>query len=170
MTRHTIDLRKLVVLGVVLCACGGSTPAGSVTPALPELTPTVDPVTQAYVALAHQYWVDLVAADGNAGTVCYAGPINAAQCKVRAEAQLAVQQTFLSDLQATTVPAQFAEPNAVLVANLPTAIADLNAMIAASASGDRNAIVQAAGTYVDLMRGTIEGTLDQIDPAVNHQR
>ena len=163
-------MRWFVVLAVVLCGCGGSTPAGSVTPALPVFTPAVDPVTQAYVALAHQYWVDLVAADRNAGTVCYAGPIDAAQCKVRAQAQLAVQQRFLSDLQAITVPAQFAQPNAVLLRNLPPAIADLNLMIAASVSGDRNAIVQAAGTYVDLMRGTIEGALDQIDPAVNHQR
>jgi hypothetical protein len=166
MTRRFTEMRALIVVALILCACGGSAPTSHVT----SPSPTSDTVTRAYVLLVHQYWVDLVAADGNAPTVCYHGPINPAQCKARAEAQLAVQQKFLTDLQATQAPRQFTQPNAILLQNVPLAIDGLKAMIAASSSGDRAAVVEATTTYIGVMRATIEGALDQIDPAVSHQR
>jgi len=159
-------MRALIVVALILSACGGGAPTAHAT----SPSPTADAATRAYVLLIHQYWVDVIAADGNAPTVCYNGPINPAQCKARAEAQLAVQQKFLSDLQAIQAPPQFMQPNAVLLQNLPMAIAGLKAMIAAGASGDKTAVVEATTTYLGLVRATIEGALDQIDPAVNHQR
>lgn len=166
MTPRRTEVRRLFVVAVILAACGSSTPAAHPS----SHSPTADAVTRAYVALIRQYWVDLVAADGNAPTVCYAGPINPAQCKARAEAQLAVQQKFLVDLQPIEVPPALAQPNAVLLQNIPMAIAGLKAMIAASTIGNKDAVVQATTSYVGVMRSAIEGALDQIDPTVNHQR
>jgi hypothetical protein len=167
MTPRPTDMRALIVVALLgLCACGDGAPAAHVT----SPTPTRDAAMRAYVLLIHEYWIDLVAADGNAPTVCYEGPINPAECKARAEAQLDVQQKFLSDLQAIQPPAELMQANAVLLHNIPMAIAGLKAMITASSSGDMTAVVQATTTYIGVMRGTIEGALDQIDPAVNHQR
>lgn len=147
-------------------ACGGTAATSAVMS--PSATP--DAVTTAFVVLIHQYWVDLIAADGNAPEVCVNGPINPAQCRARAEAQLVVQQKFLADLGTIQVPPQFAQPDAVLREHVPIAIADLKAMIAASASGDKNAVTQVTATYVGEMEPTITDALDAIDPSVVHLR
>src|SRR5947209_6286811 len=119
MTPRPTDMRALILVALlILCACGDRAPAAHLT----SPSPTRDPAMRAYVLLIHDYWVDLVAADGNAPTVCYNGPINPAQCKARAEAQLAVQQKFLTDLQAIQPPAPVTQLNAVLLQNIPTAI------------------------------------------------
>jgi len=161
--------RRTAGVGAVILmvtACGGTVGTSHVV----STSPTPDAVTRAYVTLIRQYWIDLIAADGNAPTVCLYGPIDSVQCKARAEAQLAVQQKFLSDLETIRVPPQFTQPNAVLLQNVPIAISDLKAMVAAAATGDKSALTHATAIYVGEMEPTITDALDAIDPSVLHRR
>lgn len=77
----------LVCLALLLAACGGTTASAGPTPSR-IASPTPDPTTQNYVQLVHNYWVDLITADGNAPVVCLNGPINPTLCGARAPAML----------------------------------------------------------------------------------
>lgn len=132
--------------------------------------PSLDAATESFVSLVHNYWVDLIKADGNAPVVCLNGPIQPSQCELRAEAQLVVQQTFLHNLQTTTPPAQFETPYQVLLSEVPKAIADLQAMISAARSGNKSAVVEATSTYVAEMEPHITDALDKIDTSMVHVR
>ena len=160
---------------MIVSACGtapmsSSSASGSPTAKSPSPSTASDAATSTYIALIHQYWIDLIAAEGDAPTACFSGPIDPAECKARAQAQLAVQEKFLADLKTAQVPPQFATPNGTLLMNLPIAITDLQAMISASSSRSSERIFAATTAYVSQMQPTITGALDRIDPAVDHER
>jgi hypothetical protein len=167
VTLKSVAASVLVLLLAAACGSNGK-PAGSHP--TPIASPTEDRATLQFVQLVHNYWVDLIAADGNAPVVCLNGPIQPAQCEARAAAQLVVQRRFLADLQATPAPAQFAAADQVLLSEVPKAIADLEGMISAARSGDKGALVQATATYVDEMEPHITDALDAIDTNMKHFR
>jgi hypothetical protein len=102
--------------------------------------------------------------------VCLNGPIEPAQCQSRAAAQLIVQKKFIHDLESTPVPPGFAAPEKVLIAEVPKAIVDLEAMITAAQTGNKDALVQATSVYVSEMEPNITDALDAIDTGMVHQR
>jgi hypothetical protein len=173
-------LGALFVAGSV--ACGGS-PSGQSAVASPSSSPTPDAATQRYVALIRSYWTGIQDADVVNGInvsarVCLgeatpSSPISFAlvdpvACKERALAILAVQQKFLSDLGATPAPPRFAADDQAIRAQIPKAIAAVNALISACASGSKEAVLTAGGAYVDEMVPTVTTALDDIDPTVVH--
>lgn len=165
-------LRAIARTTLVICfisGCGLATSPAVVSPRA-TVSPTPDELTSQFVHLVHNYWVDLIAADGNAPMVCLNGPIQPAECRARAAAQLVVQKKFIHDLETMPVPPQFAAPDKVLVAEVPKAIADLEAMITAAQTGNKDALVQATSVYVSEMEPNITDALDAIDTGMVHQR
>jgi len=135
-----------------------------------RVSPTPDVITSQFVDLVHNYWINLIAADGNAPMVCLNGPIEPTECQARATAQLVVQKKFIHDLETRPVPPQFAAPDKVLIAELPKAVVDLEAMITAAQKGNQDALVQATSVYVSEMVPEITDALDAIDAGMVHQR
>jgi hypothetical protein len=80
---------------------------------------------------------------------------------------LAVQQKFLSDLTATTAPAEFAGEDQAFRTQLPNTIVDLKAMISAADAGDKQAVQNASNAFVDDM-GPVLAALDKINPSIQH--
>jgi hypothetical protein len=176
------------ILGSVLLiystACGGSS-----TRAVTAL-PTPDSVTRNYVALVHNYWIQYKTAEadpiGNvAGQLSTADAARACfglldpstqdvryvdppTCRVRSVAMVAVHEKFLSDLDTTRPPPEFATDDKTFRSQLPKAIADLNAMISATNTGSKDAVLQATTAYVNDMMPTVTDALDNVDPSVVH--
>jgi hypothetical protein len=180
----TAFVMAFVMALVMACsvACGGST-SGQSAVVLPTPSPTPDAVTQRYVALIRSYWAGIQDADVVNGInvsarVCLgaatpSSPISLALvdpvvCKQRALTILAVQQKFLSDLATTPAPPKFAADDQAIRAQIPKAINAVNALISACVSGSKQAVLTAAGAYVDEMVPTVTSALDDIDPTVMH--
>jgi hypothetical protein len=153
----------------LISACGIAASPAVVSPDA-AVSPTPNQLTSQFVKLVHNYWVDLIVADGNAPMVCLNGPIQPANCQARAAAQLVVQKKFIHDLDTTPVPPQFAAPDKVLIAEVPKAIVDLEAMITAAQTGNKDAVVEATAVYVSEMQPNITNALDAIDTGMVHQR
>jgi hypothetical protein len=163
-------LMLFLILGAVVSGCatasGGSPTQAAVT------SPTVDALTQKYVDLANSYWDEHVTAEGNAAAVCLGTGtgtqgINPPLCRVRAISMLAVQEKFLSDLDATPPPAKFAADDRVFRAQLPKTVVDLKAMISAAGAGNQQSILDASNAFLDDM-GLVLGALTHINPSVQH--
>ena len=165
---------SLILWAVAIISLGGcgsgnaSTPPGVSPGSSP--TSTLDRATRQFVSTVHTYWVDLIAADGNAPRVCLNGPIQPTECEARAQAQLVVQRTFLQYLQTTTPPPQFKAPDQALLMEIPKAINDLEAMVSAAQSGNKDAVAQATSVYVAEMEPGVTEALDAIDTSMVHIR
>jgi hypothetical protein len=163
-------LAPCAIVAAALMACSpGGTGASS-----PSATPTstVGPAVQKYEGLVNGYWDDYVRVATPAVGVCLgtgAGTqgVNPSACGQHAAAILPVQEKFLSDLGASSAPAEFAGEDQVFRAQLPKAIVDLRAMISSGSSGDQQATQRASNAFVDDM-GPVLTALDTINPAVQH--
>jgi hypothetical protein len=175
-------LAMLSILGTLvagcLSACGGSSTQAVVH------SPTPDSVSQTYVALVHNYWIQILAADeftngvNVAARVCLGKVsqsaasdlklIDPSKCQERAVASIAVHQKFLSDLNSTPAPPKFAADDQAFRSQLPLAIADLKAMITSAKTGSKSAVLQASSAYVNDMIPTVTDALDSVDPSVVH--
>jgi hypothetical protein len=102
------------------------------------------------------------------GTTTNLQLVDPALCQERAAAIRANAQAFLSDLDRTTAPAKFAADDQVFRTQIPKAIADLNALISATQTGDKNAVVQAATAYNNEMYPLVTDALNDVDPSVKH--
>jgi hypothetical protein len=165
-------------------ACGRSSTPAVIT------SPTTDSVTRNYVTLVHDYWIQYMTAEadpiGNvagqfstadAARACfglldpstqdvrYVDPLT---CRVRSVAMVAVHGKFLSDLDTTRPPPKFATDDQIFRSQLPKAIADLKAMISATNTGSKDAVLQATTAYVNDMMPTVTDALDDVDPSVVH--
>jgi hypothetical protein len=160
------------VLGALMVGCssasGGSPRQAAVA------SPTPDVATRAYVALISNYWSDYKTAEGNGAQVCFGGFSNDVQlvnpptCRTRAMAMLAVHQKFLSDLDTTAPPPEFAADDRAFRSQLPKAIDDMKAIISAADTGSKEAVFQATSAYVDDMIPIVTNALDDVDPSVVH--
>lgn len=169
---------SLGILASVLLplACGPSSPAAEVSP-----SPSA---TQRYVSLAHNYWIQYKAAEGDVSLFAKAGwgnpspsgpgdagdpgVVDPPRCREIAAAILAAHESFFSNLESTPAPPKFAADDQVLRTQLPKAIADVKAMIAAAAAGNREAVIQFMTAYVNDMVPRVLDALNDVDPAVAH--
>lgn len=158
-------------------ACGGSPTQGVVS------SPTPDSVTRNYVNLVRGFWSDIQAADevsiGNVaartclGVASFGAPTNMQlidppTCRDRAVALIAAQQKFLSALESTPAPPEFAADDKAFRSQISKTIADLKAMISAADTGSKDAVLQATTTYINDMIPTVTGAMDHVDPSVVH--
>jgi hypothetical protein len=160
-----------------------STACGSPSTQAVASSPTPDSVTRNYVALVRNFWIEVQAADevsiGNvAARTCYGQAsfgaptnmqlIDSQMCRDRAVANLAAEQKFLSDLDRTPAPPEFAADDQVFRSQLPKTIADLKALIAAADIGSKDAVLQATATFLSDMIPSVTGAMDHVDPSVVH--
>lgn len=150
-------------------ACGTTSNPAAGTP-----TPDVQ-ATRAYVALAHQYWLDYKTAEGatlndssNQTAAACLEAVDPPTCARLGQAIVAVHQKFLADLGHTPAPSRFAQDDRVFRTQIPIAIKDLKSMIAAGGAGDRQAVVGAASAYVADMVPSVLQALDDVDPSITH--
>jgi hypothetical protein len=169
--------RLFSILAGLLLGCSiacGATPTKAVVS-----SPSPDSVTRDYVNLVHTFWSDIEAADevsrGNvAARTCLGGAatnmqlIDPPTCRDRALALLAAQQKFLSGLDSTPAPAEFAADDQVFRSQIPRTIADLRALISAADTGSKDAVLQATTKYLQDMVPTVTGAMDHVDPSVVH--
>ena len=181
-----VHLRGNLAMTSILCALlvGCATACGSSPTAAVAASPTADSVTRNFVALVHDYWIQIQNADqvsngsNVAALVCLGKTsrdaiskltlIDASRCRERAVAILAVQKKFLGDLDTTPPPAKFAAEQQTFRSQIPKAIADVNAMTSAADSGSKDAVLQATTVYVNDMIPTVTDALDTVDPSVVH--
>jgi hypothetical protein len=160
------SLALWLIFGALVSGCGAP-------PAHAAASPTRS-AAEKYVALVGLYWSDYRTAEGNAARVCWGDQfndvtlVNPPVCRYRAVAILAVHQKFLGDLDSTPPPPKFAADDKALRSQLPKAIADVKAMIAAADTGSKDAVMQATTTYVNDMIPVVTSALDDIDPSVVH--
>jgi hypothetical protein len=156
-----------VIVAGLLVGCSGA--GGTSSKASLVASPTPDSVTRKYVALVHDYWIQYVSARADGATVCWdAAAVDPPKCRERAVAILTVHQRFLSDLDTTPSPPKFVADDQIFRSQLPMAIVQVNAMISAAESGDKQAIVQATTAYVNDMIPIVTHSLDHVDPSVVH--
>ncbi len=173
-------MKPIATLGILACvllplACGESTPAAHLSPS------PLGTVTQHYVALAHNYWIQYKAAEGNVQVfvrVCWGNPsalgpgdasvVDPPKCQEIGAAIVSAHESFLSNLDSTPAPPKFAADDQVLRSQLAKAIADLKAMIAAAADANREAVIQYTTAYVNDMVPRVLVALDEVDPSVVH--
>ena len=172
--------------------CGGSTTQAGIaspTPVVASPTPVVasptpDAATRAYVALIHNYWIQQQIADGVsngsnlAARVCLGllAPntpnnvqlIDPSKCRERAVAILAALQKFLTDLGRRRPPSVFAADDQVFRSQLPKAIAHVKALISVTRTGTKDAVLNAAVSFVDDVIPLVTNGLDDVDPSVVH--
>ena len=189
---RAVSLRAACLVAMVgLAACGGGGPSSSSSS--PSSSPSPDLVTTNYVVLIHNYWIQYKTAEGDldhitpsnaafgsqdAARVCfgYASPsdaqdinlVNPPTCGKVAAAMLAVHRKFLSDLNATQAPPKFATEDQAFRMQLPKAIAGMQAMISASAGGNKQSVVDATANYISAMIPVVTDALDTVDPSVVH--
>jgi hypothetical protein len=149
----------------LLAGCSGTAITPSSAPVV--ASPTPDEVTIKYIALVRDYWIQYETARADGATVCLNG-VDQPRCRERAAAILLVHQKFLSDLDTTPPPPNFAADDQAFRSQLPKAIADVKAMISAAESGDKQAVIQATTAYVNDMIPTVTGALDRVDPSMTH--
>jgi hypothetical protein len=169
-------------------ACGTSSTQGAITSPTPAPTfkasPTPDAATLKYIALIHNYWIQIQAADEETsgtkvaarvclGMVSLVAPVDLQlvdplKCRQRMLAGLPVQQRFLSALMATTPPLQFAAEDQVFKTQLPQAIVDLKTLISTTAGGNKEAVLEGATVYVGDLIPSVTDAMDYVDPSVVH--
>lgn len=146
------------------------------------------------MALIHNYWIAYKTAEGDldhisgtasvpfgtqdAARACFGLPsprlpqdlglVDPPTCGKLSAAMLAVHDKFLSDLNATPAPSKFAADDQAFRSQLPKAIAAMKLMISASATGSKQAVVDATGLYVQVMLPTVTDALDHVDPSFVH--
>jgi hypothetical protein len=164
----------------VATSCGSA----ATTPIAAQPSPTVDTTMRDYVALIHTYWMQELAADDAsnganlAARVCLGMDppgtptdlqlVDPAACHDRATAILANAQWFLAQLDRTPAPPRFAQDDRAFRDQLPKAIADLIALIAATQSGNKDDVVKAATAYNNDMYPIVTDALNDVDPSVKH--
>jgi hypothetical protein len=187
----------LLLSAVALAGClqfGSAPPQPSSSSETIAASPSPDLVTKNYVALVHNYWIQYKTAEGDldhisgtsnapfgtqdAAQACFglASPtlpqdvalVNPQTCGKLSMAMVAVHEKFLSDLNATPVPPQFAAADHAFRTQLPKAIADVNAMISASATGSKQDVLDATAAYVSTMIPIVTDALNLVDPEVLH--
>jgi polyhydroxybutyrate depolymerase len=137
-----------------------------------------------YVALVRRYWEAIRAADeapdksdidakACLGNTSATSPtdlslVEPAVCRQFAVASLAVHQQFLSDLDKPPAPPRYAADDKVFRTQIPKAIADVKAMIAACDTGSKQAVHDATVAYANDMIPAVTGALDDVDPSVQH--
>ena len=166
--------RRLVRLGlwftvIVLLAspaCGG-TSTQAVT------SPTADAATR-YVALVHNYWIQYKKAEGDIPSlirVCgYYSSLSDVQpsvCRTRIAAILPPHEKFLSALDVTPTPLQFAADDQAFRTQLPIAIAHLKATMAAADAVNAQQVSDEVEAYVEAMIPLFPH-LDHVDPSIGH--
>lgn len=156
---------------------GSSTGAGFASP-------TTDSLARNYIALVHNYWIQEQAADGAskganvAARACLGkeppdAPTNVQlidppMCRERGVAILANQEKFLSDLNSTAAPSQFSADDQAFRTQIPKAILDVKALVSASETGNKQALLAAATAYNNDMFPTVTDALNDVDPSVAH--
>lgn len=168
--RSPLRLNLVFAVGVLLAvlsnACG-SWPMQSAT------SPTADAATR-YVALVHNYWIQYKKAEGDIPSlirVCgYYSSLSDVQpsvCRTRIAAILPPHEKFLSALDATPVPAQFAADDQAFRTQLPIAIAHLEATMAAADAVNTQQVSNEVEAYVEAMI-PLFSHLDHVDPSIPH--
>ena len=153
-------LPSLAFLALVLVGCGPADQRGQVV----RSTSSPDSAVVAYAALAKTTHDNYVAAKGNAYNYCVVH-VDPANCHDRGVAMIAVWQAFLSDLDSLPRAPQFTTDRATIDAQLPKAIEDLKAMVAAAGKGDSAAVLAAANAYISDMVPTVTEALgDMYEP------
>jgi hypothetical protein len=156
-----------LVCGAFLAACGGSS-------AVPTASPTPNLVTTNYVALVHNYWLHYKAAEGDppsfaqvCGYFSTGVGVDSPACLPRIAAILPPHETFLSDLDTTPAPPQFAADDHAFRTHLPIAIAHLKAAMAAAGAGNALQVSDEFTAYVTTMQDLF-ANLDHVDPSFPH--
>ena len=156
----------VIVLLVCPITCGG-TSTQAVT------SPTADAATR-YVALVHNYWTQYKKAEGDIPSlvrVCgYYSSLSDVQpsvCHTRIAAILPPHEKFLSALDATPAPPQFAADDQAFRTQLPMAIAHLKATIAAAEAENARQVSDEVEAYVEAMTPLFPH-LDHVDPSIPH--
>jgi hypothetical protein len=90
------------------------------------------------------------------------------QCGERAVALLAVHQNFVTELDSTPAPTNFAADDRAIRTQLPKTIADLNVLISAAKTGNKGDVLQSASVYNNDMYPIVTGALNDVDPSVTH--
>jgi hypothetical protein len=139
----------LACFALATAACGASSETSGVT---------TSPSSDGLVALTHSYHDEYVAARGDGYGYCVV-ELDTQNCHDRGVAMIAVWQRFLKDLNATPVAPEFKVDVATIRAQLPKGIADLGAMVAAAAAGDKSAMQNAAENYISDMVPTVTDAL-----------
>jgi hypothetical protein len=177
--RSSLAMLSMVgaLLVVLSSACGSSPTQAVVT------SPTPDTVTRNYVNLVRNFWSDILAADeassGNVAARTCLGKASAGSptnmqlidpptCRDRIIAVLGAEQKFLSDLDTTPAPPQFAADDQAFRSQLPKAITDLKALISAADTGSKDAVLHASMVFVNDMLPIVGDALDHVDPSVVH--
>jgi hypothetical protein len=183
-----------LAIGIVVMTvgCGGQRPSS--TAGLASGSPSPDLVTTNYVALVHNYWIQYKSAEGDldhvdgtsdtpyrsqdAGRACFGflsprgaqdiSLVDPKTCGTLAAAIVAVHEKFVSDLSTTPAPHKFAAEDQAFKTQLPKAIVDVKAMIAASATGDKQSVADATASYVSAMIPVVTDALNGVDPSVVH--
>lgn len=164
--RIAIEVSLMAFIASALIACGTTSETASLS--RPSPSTSASSSAQQYVSIIRSYWTNYEAARARFDTFCYYGPINPRECGIRAQAILAVDQQFLSQLLAATPPPQFAADNQALLHQLPKVIDAVKGMITAAASGSHDATFNATLTYINSMVPVVVEALDDIDPGVAH--
>ena len=183
------------IVGLASCGGGGPSSTGSAAQQKSQLsTPSPDLVTTNYIALVHNYWIQYKTAEGDlnhisgtstapfgdqdAARACFglASPtvpqdvnlVDPPTCARLSTAMVAVHRKFLSDLNMTPAPPRFGREDQAFKTQLPKAIADMQAMIAASATSNKQDVVDATASYVSAMIPVVTEALNSVDPSVVH--
>ncbi len=185
-------MAMVAILSALLLGCssaGGSSPTKAVA-----ASPTPDSLARNYVALVHNYWIQYKTAegdldhisgtntgpfgDGDAARACFGlqSPslpqdvklVDPPTCGRLSVAMLAAHEKFLRDLESTPAPVKFAADDRAFRSQLPKAVADVKAMIFASSTGSKDAVLNATKAYVGDMIPVVTSTLDDVDPSVVH--
>jgi hypothetical protein len=182
MEKRVILLMAASTLGTLVVGCSSanlSSPAKVIS-----ASPTSDSATQDYVALIHNYWIQEQAADGAskganvAARVCLGKQppdaptnlqlIDPPMCRERGVAILANQDKFLNDLNSTPAPSQFSADDQAFRTQIPKAIVHLKALISASETGSKEAVLAAATAYNNDLFPIVTNALNDVDPSVQH--
>jgi hypothetical protein len=154
----------------VLLAC--SIACGS-TSTYATQSPTADAATR-YVALVHDYWIQYKKAEGDIPSlirVCgYYSSLRDVQpsvCRTRIALILPSHENFVSALDATPAPPQFAVDDEAFRTQLPIAIAHLKATMAAADAGKAQQVSDEVEAYVEAMIPLFPH-LDHVDPSIAH--
>jgi hypothetical protein len=150
----------IVVSLLVACAGRPGQPAAA-------SSPTHDTGVQRYVALVHDFWSHYLASEQNAGDVCLRH-VDLHVCAERGQAMIPVLQKFLTDLDTTPVPANFAADDANFRRQLPSAISHLKGAVEAALANNEATFTQDINAYVGDMVPVVTDSLDHVDPTVVH--
>ncbi len=182
MEKRAILLMAASTLGTLVAGCSSAnlSSAAKVTSA----SPTNNSASQNYVALVRNYWIQEQAADeasngaNVAVRVCLGRKppdapsnlqfIDPPTCRERAVAILTNQQKFLSDLDGIPPPPKFSADDQAFRTQIPKAIVHLKALISASETGSKEAVLAAATAYNNDMFPIVTDALNDVDPSVAH--